>query len=133
MPVPGAHPVSIENAPDTMVLANPERIGQVLRNLLTNAAKYSPPGTPITLRASCQGDRVHIEVIDRGDGIHPEDLSRIFEKFGRGRDQVGRRSPGIGVGLYLSRRIIEAHGSELTVDSTLGVGSVFAFALEVVR
>jgi len=112
------------------VLADPERIGQVLRNLLSNAAKYSPAGTPIELRVVREENRVRIEVADRGDGIHPDDLARIFEKFGRGRE--GRRMPGAGLGLYLSRRIVQGHGSELTVRSRPGEGSVFGFDLVVV-
>jgi signal transduction histidine kinase len=129
--LPGDHPVAVEDAVNITVLADPGRIRQVLQNLLTNAAKYSPPGTPITLRASRRGDRVQVEVVDRGYGIHPDDLVRIFEKFGRGRDLAGHKSPGVGLGLYLSRRIVLAHGSDLTVDSTPGVGSVFGFELEV--
>ena len=64
-------------------------------------------------------------------GMHPDDVGRIFEKFGRGRDQSGRQVAGLGLSLYLSRRIVQAHGAELSVDSTPGVGSVFAFDLEV--
>ena len=69
------------------MLADPERIGQVLRNLLSNAAKYSPEGTPIELRVIGKEGRVRIEVADHGQGIHPDDVPRIFEKFGRGRDR----------------------------------------------
>jgi signal transduction histidine kinase len=108
------------------------RIGQVVRNLLTNAAKYSPPGTPITLRTTRRGGHVRIEVVDRGYGIHPDDLPRIFEKFGRGRDVAGEKRAGVGLGLYLSRRIVRAHGSDLTVDTTPGLGCAFGFELEVV-
>ena len=74
---------------------------------------------------------MRIAVADHGFGIHPDDVARIFEKFGRGRDQSGRQVAGLGLGLYLSRRIVQAHGAELCVDSTPGVGSVFAFDLEV--
>jgi len=119
---------------DERVWADPKRIGQVLRNLLSNAAKYTPEGTPIEIRASaCDSARVRIEVADQGPGIHPDDLVRIFEKFGRGRDQEGRKVAGVGLGLYLSKRIVWSHGSDLTVRSELGSGSVFAFELEVVR
>ena len=127
----GDHPVTIEDASPAVVLADPERIGQVLRNLLTNAAKYTPPGTPITLRALRQGDRVRIEVADQGPGIDQEDLPHIFEKFGRGREANSQHLPGVGLGLYVSRGIVEAHGGELTVISTPGEGTVFAFDLPV--
>jgi signal transduction histidine kinase len=76
---------------------------------------------------------VHIAVADQGPGIHPDDVPRIFEKFGRGRDRWGRTVAGVGLGLYLSRRIVQAHGAELDVDSTPGLGAVFAFDLEVAR
>jgi signal transduction histidine kinase len=118
---------------DERVLADPERIGQVLRNLLSNAAKYSPEGTPIELRASRDNGRVLIEVVDYGTGIHPDDLTLIFEKFGRGRHWEGRKSTGLGLGLYLSRRIVQSHGSDLMVRSRLEEGSVFGFELEAAR
>jgi signal transduction histidine kinase len=114
------------------VLADPERIGQVLRNLLSNAAKYSPEGSPIELRVIGKKGRVRLEVADRGPGIHPDDVKRIFEKFGRGRDREGRKTPGVGLGLYLSRRIVRGHGSELTVRTRPGGGSVFGFDLAMV-
>jgi signal transduction histidine kinase len=117
---------------EVLVLADPERIGQVLRNLLSNAAKYSPEGAPIELRVVGKKGRVRLEVADRGPGIHPDDVSRIFEKFGRGRDRDGRKTPGVGLGLYLSRRIVRGHGSELTVRARPGGGSVFGFELAVV-
>ena len=114
------------------VWADRYRIGQVLRNLLTNAAKYSPEGAPVRLRvlpAETPG-RLRIEVADRGPGIHPDEVERIFEKFGRGRGSGGQKATGLGLGLYLSRRILRAHGSELTINPRSGGGSVFTFELE---
>lgn len=113
------------------VQADPARIGQVLRNLLSNAARYSPDGTRISLRAASAGNgRIRIEVADRGPGIDPGDLVRIFEKFGRGGNGKDGPVSGAGLGLYLSRRIMRAHGSDLTVRSGPGAGSVFAFELK---
>jgi signal transduction histidine kinase len=131
--LPGAHPVTTQIIGPDWVLADQERIGQVLRNLLENAASYSPIGTPIDLRATARGSRMRIEVADRGPGIPPHDLRRIFEKFGRGRDERGERVPGVGLGLYLSRRLVRMHGSELTVEPRPGGGSTFAFELKRVR
>ncbi|MDP9357263.1 MAG: HAMP domain-containing histidine kinase [Chloroflexota bacterium] len=128
--LPGDHPVAIPASTELRVRADPERIGQVLRNLLSNAAKYSPAGTPIELRIVPAGMRVRVEVADCGFGIPAEDLARIFEKFERGRHERGRKIPGHGLGLYLSRRIVQAHGSDLTARSTPGEGSVFGFELE---
>jgi len=132
--LPGNHPIG-ESINDsvltTRVLADPQRVGQVLRNLLGNAAKHTPPGTSIELRATRDGSRVRLEVADDGPGIRAGDFERIFAKFGRGRDAEGRKTPGVGLGLYLSRRIVQAHGSDLSVESRLGEGTIFGFDLEV--
>ena len=92
------------------------------------------PGSPVRVRAvpadSANGvGRVRIEVVDHGWGVRPEDRERIFEKFRRARDGA-EKADGAGLGLYLSRRIVRAHGSELTVEPKSGEGSVFAFELE---
>jgi signal transduction histidine kinase len=113
------------------VWCDPERISQVLRNLLDNAAKYTPPGTPVTLVASVRRKRVRIEVANLGPCIPRQDLPLIFEKFGRGRDAAARTTAGAGLGLYLSRRIVEAHGTDLSVESTPERGTIFRFELQV--
>lgn len=135
--LPGEHTFKTEVYagldPRARVLVDPLRIGQVLRNLLGNAAKYSPKGTPIEIRAFRSGERARIEVADRGPGIHPEDLARIFEKYGRGSREEDRAVAGVGLGLYLSRRIVQGHGSDLTVNPEPGGGSAFGFDLELER
>jgi PAS domain S-box-containing protein len=135
--LPGDHSINFVLDPglDTRerVVADPERIGQVLRNLLTNAARYTPEGVPIELRAKSLGARVRIEVADHGPGIHPEDVALIFDKFGRGRDREGRKIKGVGLGLYISRGIVRAHGGDITVNSAPDEGAVFGFELEVAR
>ena len=127
--LPGGHPVRLLESDQAVVRADPDRIGQVLRNLVGNACKHTPPGTPVTLRATRTGDRVRIEVLDAGPGIHPDDIERIFEKFGRGRDALGKRVPGVGLGLYLSRRIIQAHGGQLGLEQTAS-GATFWIELD---
>ena len=129
--LPGDHPFEEHVPCDARVLADAERISQVLRNLLGNAAKHTVAGTPIALRVEQQGECVRIEVADRGPGIQPDDRERIFEKFGRGQHTAGRRIPGVGLGLYLSRRIVEAHGGGLGVEETPGGGATFWFTLPV--
>ena len=129
--LPGDHPVSFEPDGRPRVFADPERISQVLHNLLGNAAKFSPPGTPIALSVTQADGRVRILVTDSGPGIEPEDLPRIFERYGRGRDTVTQRTPGTGLGLYLSRQIVSAHGSDIHVASVPGSGATFWFELEV--
>lgn len=134
--LPGAHPLRVcEGTPrGARVLADPQRIGQVLRNLLSNAAKYSPDGAPIEIRAEPhEGGGAQLSVADRGYGIAPDDLRRILEKFGRGRDRCGHRVPGFGLGLYLSRRILQSHGSDFAIESIPGCGSTFGFSLEYAR
>lgn len=123
------HDFRLETVPDVTVMADAGRISQVLGNLLGNAAKHTPPGTPVTLRARRDNDRVHIDVIDEGPGISNEDLEHIFTKFGRGRDATGQRLPGMGLGLYLSRGIVQDHGSTLFATSEPGHGTTFSFDL----
>jgi PAS domain S-box-containing protein len=128
---PGDHPFAMSDVPDVRVECDPERMSQVLRNLLDNAAKHTPPGTPIELRAHHMGKHVRIEVADQGPGVPKEDVAVVFEKFGRGHRSAAQQTPGAGLGLYLSRQIVQAHGSELTVASVPGGETIFAFDLQV--
>jgi signal transduction histidine kinase len=125
------HPLSVESAPDVVVLADRERIGQVLRNLLANAGRYTPPGTPITMRAQRRDGCVRIEVADAGPGIALADQARVFEKYERAGPPDHRHRAGRGLGLYLSRQILERHGSALTLASAPGQGACFSFTLQV--
>jgi two-component system sensor histidine kinase KdpD len=105
-----------------------ERIAEVLVQLLENAAKYSPAGTPITISAEPAGKMVDIGVADRGPGIDDMEQSLVFEKFYRGRDQR-YRVQGTGMGLAIAKAIVEAHGGTIGVTSQLGSGSVFHFTV----
>jgi two-component system sensor histidine kinase KdpD len=104
-----------------------QRICEVLRHLLENAAKYSPAGTPIRVSAECAERRLRISVADQGPGIDDFEQSLVFEKFYRGRGQ--RSVQGTGMGLAIARAIVEAHGGAISVTSQLGHGSVFSFVL----
>ena len=126
------HAVLVSLPPHVLVRADCERIEQVLRNLVSNAVRYSPPGARIEVRAAVNGTQARIEVEDEGSGIPEQDLDRIFERFRRGSDPHAMTVKGSGLGLYLSRTIVEAHDSTLQVTSQPGVGSVFSFELEVV-
>jgi signal transduction histidine kinase len=128
---PGEHPIHLDPAPGVNVIVDPGRIAQVLRNLITNAAKYTPPEASITIRARRDKDRIWIEVVDRGPGIDPMDAPFIFAKFVRGRQRGGSQASGLGLGLYLSKRIVEAHGGKLIAESRPGEGATFAFSVEV--
>jgi len=121
------HHLAIELPDEMCVLADPARLGQVLRNLINNAVRHTPEGTRITLRAVHGDGGVRIEVEDNGPGIDPADQGRIFEKFGRGS---GASAEGRGLGLYLSRRILQAHGTDLSLESEPEHGACFAFRLE---
>jgi signal transduction histidine kinase len=127
--LPGEHTLQRRGATNMAVWADEGRILQVIRNLLSNAAKFSPDGAPIELEVERAGANVRIAIVDHGRGIQPEDMHRIFERFGRGR-ATGEHVAGIGLGLYLSRRIVQAHGSNLQVESEPGAGSTFWFELE---
>jgi signal transduction histidine kinase len=98
---------------------------------LTNALKYSPADTPVEVLASASGDTVHISVRDRGQGIDPRDLPHIFKKFHRPRS--GRKAGGVGLGLYITASLVEAHGGRMQVESEPGRGSTFTFSLPVSR
>jgi two-component system sensor histidine kinase KdpD len=107
-----------------------ERIAEVLIHLLENAAKYSPEDTPITVNAEARGKMVEISVADRGPGIDDLEQNLVFEKFYRGRDQR-YRVQGTGMGLSISKAIVEAHGGTIGLTSQIGSGSVFHFTLPV--
>lgn len=116
-----------EGLPDIYV--DPDRIAQVLGNLITNAIRYTPPGGRITMSAACAGDGVLLRVQDTGSGIAPEDLPYVFDRFYRG--ERARQSSGSesGLGLAIARSIVEAHGGSIAVTSAPGQGSTFTITL----
>lgn len=115
-----------------LVQADRDRLSQVLLNLVDNAVKYSPPGSEVTLRLGPGAPGwVFLEVLDRGTGIPAGQLSRIFERFYRVEKGRGARHGGRGLGLAIAKRIVEAHGGDLSVESQMGSGSVFRLDLPV--
>lgn len=123
------HPVEVR-VPATLprVRVDSDRIAEVLKQLLENAAKYSPPNAPITITAEPRSGRVVTSVTDRGAGIDDFEQSLIFDKFYRGRDQR-YRVQGTGMGLAIAKAIVDAHNGSIAVTSQLGRGSVFSFEL----
>jgi PAS domain S-box-containing protein len=120
---------SLDDLPDVMI--DSTRIQQVLSNLLDNAAKYSLPGTPIHISVSSDAAHVTVGVHDRGVGISHEHAEQIFDRFYRIENAGIRSAGGIGLGLAISRGLIEAHGGRMWVNSAAGQGSTFYFSIPV--
>ncbi|MGA7905950.1 MAG: ATP-binding protein, partial [Candidatus Sulfotelmatobacter sp.] len=125
----GQHPIQVRvpaNLPKVRV--DSDRIAEVLKQLLENAAKYSPPDSPITITSELRGSNIVTSVTDRGVGIDDFEQSLIFDKFYRGSDQR-YRVQGTGMGLAIAKAIVEAHNGTISVTSQIGSGSVFSFLL----
>ncbi|MFN3374757.1 MAG: ATP-binding protein, partial [Chloroflexus sp.] len=114
---------------DGTVYADPLRLRQVLDNLISNAVKFSPPGSTITVSAERDGDWWKFAVSDQGPGISPDERSRLFEAFSRlsARPTGGEKSTGLG--LAIARKVVMAHGGVIDVSSTPGQGATFWFTL----
>ncbi len=121
-------PLELAVPPDLPpAFVDPDRLNQVLANLISNALKFSPVGSPISVTARAAEDEVQVVVEDRGRGMSPSELEEAFLKFHRGSGSGD--TPGTGLGLYVSRAVIEAQGGQLTGDSQLGRGSRFTLTL----
>ena len=118
------------SAPNSLpsIWADESRLEQVFTNLLTNAFKWSPEGSKVTLKAKKQDSAVRIEVCDSGPGIARENQEKIFEAYYRVKSDTPRVG-GLGLGLALCKTIVETHGGEIGVDSEEGKGSTFHFSL----
>jgi signal transduction histidine kinase len=115
------------------VLMDKDRLSQVLINLLTNATRYSPEGTTISIRVKPYSEaEVHVSVSDQGIGIPAQDRDRVFEKFSM-LPKPSWTKKGTGLGLFITKGIVEAHGGRLWIDSEVGKGTTFNFTLQVAR
>jgi len=106
-----------------------QKLGRVLTNLVGNALRHTPPGGRIYICASRVPEGVQVEVEDNGEGISPEDLPHVFERFYRGEKSRSRATGGSGLGLAIARGIVEAHGGQIRAESEAGRGSRFYFIL----
>ena len=123
------HPVELALAEDLPAAEfDLSLIVNVLQQLLENAAKYSPPSSPIRISAESSGEEVSLSVADRGAGIDELEQALIFDKFYRGKGSRGSVQ-GTGMGLAIAKAVLDAHGGSIRVTSQLGQGSVFAIAL----
>ena len=108
-------------------------IEQVLTNLIENAVRYTPSGLPIDVSVHIEGDQMVISVADRGPGIPPSDLEHVFDKFYRVSGQTSKRPTGSGLGLAVSKGLIEAHGGRIWAENREGGGAVFRFTLPLIE
>lgn len=113
------------------VNADSRKIKQVVFNLLANALKFTPEGGKVVLSATKHKECVHISISDNGIGIAEDELEKIFQKFSQVDGSLSRRHEGTGLGLALSKKLVEMHGGEIWVESKLGMGSKFTFSIPV--
>jgi two-component system sensor histidine kinase KdpD len=126
--LPGGRPLPIDLPPDLpLIPLDGLLVEQVLVNLLDNAVKHTPPGTPIALEARRAGDAVEVSVADGGVGLRPGDEGRVFDKFYRGGADSGRGN--VGLGLAIGKGMVEAHGGRIWAEGRPGGGAVFRFTL----
>ena len=120
--------VEVDPALDTIAI-DPQRVEQVLRNLVENALKFSSQDAPVMIEARPGPNAVELAVVDRGAGIAPQDLPHIFERFHQAGEVLSREAEGAGLGLYITKRLVEAMGGTIDVSSTPGEGSTFRITL----
>ncbi len=113
-----------------LVFADPDKLERILRNLLTNALKYSEPDTNVTVTMTFRGAEVTTAITDRGHGMSPEEVSKLFQRYYRTPTAIQTKR-GLGLGLHITKGLVEAHGGRIWVESEIGKGSTFYFTLPV--
>jgi two-component system phosphate regulon sensor histidine kinase PhoR len=112
-----------------MVRADRSKLEEIFINLVDNAIKYSPDWTPVRVAARVVGDEIEVSIHDRGFGIAPDDAAQLFQKFHRISTAATRDIGGTGLGLYIVKGLVEAHGGRVWVESVPGAGSTFVFTM----
>ena len=130
-PLLTSHELTVSGDLDVEVAADARLLERVLDNLFANAARHTPPGTRVQVVAELTEDHVELRIADDGPGIAPEEVERLGEAFYRAGDEDQRTREGVGLGLALTKQVLEAHGSALEICSEVGVGTTFSFALPV--
>lgn len=123
------HQLVFEPVETAFVVADPDKISQVVNNLISNAVKYSAPGSTVQIACLKDQDKVIVSVRDQGMGIRKEDLSSLFDRYHRVNNQQTQTIAGFGVGLYICSEIIQRHDGKIWVESEFGNGSAFYFSL----
>ena len=121
--------ITMQGKEEVYVQGDKVRLGRVLLNLVDNAIKYTPKGGRVILSLAKKGDDAHISIKDTGIGISKEDQEKIFERFYRVDKSRSREVGGTGLGLAICKRIVEAHGGRISVESEIGKGSTFTVIL----
>jgi PAS domain S-box-containing protein len=125
------HTISVTGPEKVKVNADPDKISSVISNLLSNAVKYSPKGKPVKIDYGVSGKIVIVRVKDRGIGIKPQDIEKVFDRYYRVETSRSQHISGFGIGLYLSAEIVKRHHGKIWVESKKGTGSTFYFTLPV--
>lgn len=120
-----------QNCEKIYVLADQERIQQVLINLISNAITHGKPDGEVSVYIQQFGDKVEVKIIDNGPGIAPEHIPHIFERFYRVEQSRSRDNGGTGLGLAIVKYLIDAHEEQITLESTVGIGTTFAFTISI--
>lgn len=123
--------ISTKGQADTVIQADPERLSQVISNLVTNAAKYSRKGKKVIVNVKKEDNKVIIGVQDFGKGISKKEQAKLFDAFYRSPSVIKRNQPGLGLGLFISKQIINYYGGDMWVTSRWGKGSTFWFNLPI--
>jgi signal transduction histidine kinase len=113
------------------VVADRAKLRRVIVNLVSNALKFTPKGGRVEIIGTREGDRVRVSVTDTGVGIAADDLPTLFDKYEQGRSRAPRSEKGTGLGLYITRQLVELHGGEINAESQLGKGSTFSFTIPI--
>ena len=111
--------------------ADRTKLRRILVNLLSNAIKFTPRGGKVWIKAEGDGDFARVSITDTGVGIAEEDIARLFDKYEQARARATRGEKGTGLGLYITKQLVELHGGTISVNSKIGEGSIFSFTLPI--